>query len=466
MRCAHPEAGKRLLIAAALSIALGSANLLLMRGVIGVRRETKSPWERRSAVTPALARALADVPGLKVVVQPSARRVYHDKEYVRAGAVVSNDLSDANLIVGVKEVPPESVLPGATYLFFAHVIKGQPHNMPMLKRLSELGCTLIDYEMVRDEAGRRLIFFGRFAGLAGTIDTLWALGQRLRWEGVRSPFEAIAPAHTYRSLEDAREAVRVAGRAIQSGGLPTGTSPLVIGVAGYGHVASGVREVLADLPVIEVEPEELANVHPRDVARSLVQTTFKEQHIVERREPTHRFELQDYYDHPERYRSVFTRYLPRLTVLLNCNYWDKRYPRLVTKAELRDLFGGAQPALLKVIGDLSCDIGGAVECTVKATDPGDPVYTYDPTTGQITDGVEGPGPVLLAVDILPAELPREASETFAHLLSPFLEALGGADWERPFDQLDLPGEMRRAVILHRGRLTPEFARLQAYLDAR
>lgn len=433
--------------------------------MIGVRRETKSPWERRSVVTPELARKLTEVPGLKVVVQPSARRIYHDKEYVRAGAVVSNDLSEANLIVGVKEVPPESLLPGTAYLFFAHVIKGQRHNLPMLARLAELGCTLIDYEMVRDDEGRRLIFFGRYAGLAGAIDTLWALGQRLRSEGVRSPFEAIAPAHTYASLDDARAAVRTAGRAIQSTGLPAGVAPLVIGIAGYGHVASGVWELLSDLPITEIEPRDLASLRARDVARSLVQVTFKEEHTVEPRDPRHRFELQDYYDHPERYRSVFARHLPRLTALLNCNYWDHSYPRLITTSDLRELYCGEQPARLKVIGDLACDIGGSIECTVKATDPGNPVYTYDPADGTVTGGVEGPGPVILAVDILPAELPREASQAFSYLLSPFLAALGEADFDRPFDELELPAQMRRAVILHRGRFTPEFARLQAYLDA-
>ena len=437
-----------------------------MRGVIGVRRETKSPWERRSAVTPDLARALGDSPGLKVIVQPSARRVFHDKEYVRAGAVVSNDLSEANLIVGVKEVPPEALLPGAAYLFFAHVVKGQPHNMAMLARLRELGCTLIDYEMVRDDQGRRLIFFGRFAGLAGAIDTLWALGQRLRWEGVHSPFESILQAHSYPSLDDARLAVRQIGKSIQLNGLPAGVSPLIIGVTGYGHVASGVHELLAELPVTEIEPDELARVKPRDVAHSLVQVTFKEQHIVEPRDPSDRFELRDYYDHPERYRPVFARYLPKLTVLLNCNYWDQRYPRLVTTADLRELYGGDQPARLKVIGDLACDIGGAVECTVKATDPGDPVYTYDPVSGTVARGVEGPGPVVLAVDILPAELPRDASNAFSYTLAPFLEALGDADFERPLEELKLPPEVRRAVILHRGRFTPEFARLEAFLDGR
>jgi alpha-aminoadipic semialdehyde synthase len=163
---------------------------------------------------------------------------------------------------------------------------------------------------------------------------------------------------------------------------------------------------------------------------------------------------------------VFARYLPKLTVLLNCNYWDQRYPRLVTTADLRELYGGDQPARLKVIGDLACDIGGAVECTVKATDPGDPVYTYDPLSGAVARGVEGPGPVVLAVDILPAELPRDASNAFSYTLAPFLEALGDADFQRPLEELKLPPEMRRAVILHRGRFTPEFARLEAFLDGR
>jgi alpha-aminoadipic semialdehyde synthase len=260
--------------------------------------------------------------------------------------------------------------------------------------------------------------------------------------------------------------VRDVGKSIQLNGLPAGVSPLVFGVSGYGHVASGVHELLAELPVTEIEPEELARVKPRDVAHSLVQVTFKEQHIVEPRDPRHHFELQDYYDHPDRYRPVFARYLPKLTVLLNCSYWDQRYPRLVTKADLRELFSGDQPARLRVIGDLACDIDGAVECTVKATDPGDPVYAYDPLSGTVTGGVEGPGPVILAVDILPAELPRDASNAFSYTLAPFLEALGEADFDRPFEELDLPVEVRRAVIMHRGRFTPEFARLQAFLDGR
>jgi alanine dehydrogenase len=141
-------------------------------GAIGIRSETKSPWERRTPVNPDLARHLVEDERIRVLVQPSARRVFSDREFVRAGAEITTDLSDANVILGVKEIPPDALVAGKTYMFFSHVIKGQPYNMPMLRRLIDLGCTLIDYETVADDTGRRLVFFGRFAGLAGMIDTL------------------------------------------------------------------------------------------------------------------------------------------------------------------------------------------------------------------------------------------------------------------------------------------------------
>jgi saccharopine dehydrogenase (NAD+, L-lysine-forming) len=336
--------------------------------------------------------------------------------------------------------------------------------MPMLARLKELGCTLIDYELIRSDDGRRLIFFGRYAGIAGIIDSLWALGQRLRWDGVRSPFEGISPAHTYDGLDEAKTAIAAVGRKIQSAGLPAGTSPLVIGVAGYGNVAKGVQEVLAELPSRDVEPEQLEKLRPRELTHNIVVTTFREQHLVEPREAGRTFDLEDYYNHPDRYRSTFARYLPALSVLVNCNYWDSRYPRLVTKADLRALYGNGRSVRLKVIGDIGCDIEGAIECTVKATDPSSPVYVYEPTSGAVTSGVEGTGPVVLAVDILPAELPRDASQEFSRSLSSFLPALANVDFDVPYEALDLPADLRRAVILHRGNFTAEFARLEAFLE--
>jgi len=437
----------------------------MMSHTIAIRRETKSRWERRSPVTPELAQQLVSQSDLEVLVQSSARRVFLDKEYIRAGAQVTADLDEASVILGVKEVPPESLLPGKAYVFFSHVIKGQTYNMPMLAKILELGCTLIDYEKICDESGRRLIFFGRFAGLAGMIDSLWALGSRLEAEGIATPLSAIEPTHAYASLEDAKAAVRTAGERIADEGLPRELLPLVIGVAGYGNVARGVREILSELPIRETTPEDLTVQAGDPSPHCLYQTTFREEHLVEPRSPDHVFELQDYYRNPERYRSTFDRFLPHLTVLMNCNYWDERYPRLVTKKSLREIFTGDSQPRLRVIGDLGCDVEGAVECTLKCTEPSDPVYVYDPEKGTVRFGVEGHGPVVLAVDILPAELPREASEEFSVTLAHFLPALARADFSVPFKQLDLPPELLGAVIAHRGQLTADYQYLEAHIAA-
>ena len=435
-----------------------------MSGTIAVRRETKSPLERRTPITPDLVARLVHGSGIEVLVQPSARRVFRDKEYVRAGARVSESLAGANVILGVKEVPPDLFEPRTAYAFFSHVIKGQPYNMPMLAKILELGCTLIDYEKICDEQGKRLIFFGRFAGLAGMIDTLWALGQRLRREGQPTPLAEIEAAHAYPSLDEAKNAIRRAGERIASDGLPEELTPLIVGIAGYGNVAGGAREILSELPTREVAPDNLESAFEESSPHCLYQTTFKEADLVESTDGG-AFELQDYYNHPGRYQSVSGRLLPYLTVLMNCNYWDERYPRLVTKSQLKALWLAKVPPRLKVIGDLSCDVEGAVECTLKCTEPSDPVYVYDTEEGTIASGVDGRGPVVLAVDILPAELPREASEEFASALGAFLPRLAATDFDVPFADLDIPPELLGAVIAHRGALTPDYRYLEAHLAA-
>ncbi len=436
-----------------------------MKRTIAVRRETKSTWERRTPVTPELALRLVREHGFEVLVQPSSRRVFPDKDYVRAGALMAEHLEGSRLVLGVKEIPPQMLEPDTTYVCFAHVIKGQPANMPMLSTLLERRCTLIDYEMVVDDDGRRLIFFGRFAGLAGMIDTLWALGRRLQIEQIRTPLASIEPAHTYPGLHEAKLAVRTAGEQIASRGLPLEATPMVFGVAGYGNVAAGVREILAELPTREVSPSNLGTLNENPSSRCIYQTTFKEEHLVVPVDDGREFALEDYYQHPERYRTVFAEHLPFLTALVNCTYWDARYPRLVTKDDLSRLFADGGRPRLRVIGDLSCDVGGAVECTLKCTEPADPVYVWDPASSAIESGIAGRGPVVLAVDILPSELPREASQEFSSALAPFIPALARADYEVEFDDLDLPPALKRAVICHRGRLAPEYEYLEEHLAA-
>ena len=160
--------------------------------------------------------------------------------------------------------------------------------------------------------------------------------------------------------------------------------------------------------------------------------------------------------------GVFEQYIPHLTVLVNAIYWSAKYPRLATKAYLKELFSGAKPRL-RVIGDISCDVEGAIECTVKATDPGDPLFVYEPLTGTVTDGHEGPGVVVVAVDILPSELPREASVDFSRILKPFIPAIATADFSTPFEASSLPPEIKRAVIAYRGQLTPDYQYIEQFL---
>jgi saccharopine dehydrogenase (NAD+, L-lysine-forming) len=437
-----------------------------MSARIGIRREDKSRWERRVPVIPEHARKLREEHGVEVWLQPSEIRVFSEEMYAQSGARVQGDLSLCPVIFAVKEIPQDFFEPGKTYVFFSHTAKGQQHNMPMLARMLELGCTLIDYEKVTDERGRRLIFFGRYAGLAGMIHTLWALGQRLDWEGIPNPFADIRQTYQYESLAEALKDVIMLGEKIAADGLPASITPLIIGVVGYGNVSRGVQEILSLPSTLEIEPGEIEAVatntgHSR---HHIYKVVFKEEHTMEPISPADCFELQDYYDHPEKYRSQFERYIPYLTVLMNCIYWERRYPRLVTRAYLKRLFGGEEQPRLRVIGDVSCDIEGAIECTLHCTEPDEPVFVYDPFADRNIPGCEGRGPVVLAVDILPSELPRASSADFSRVLLDYIPAIAKADYSVPFEQLDLPPEIKRAVIVHRGELTPSYRYLKKFLQ--
>ncbi|MBM4320940.1 MAG: hypothetical protein FJ125_13555, partial [Deltaproteobacteria bacterium] len=303
---------------------------------IGIRREDKNRWERRGPLTPDQVAGLIRE-GLSFQVEASPLRVFSDEEFVRAGAELVVGPPGAPLILGVKEIPPDKLAAGRIYLFFSHTVKGQPYNMPLLQRLLDLGCTLLDYERIVDEQGRRLVFFGRHAGLAGMMDSIWALGRRLAWEGRPTPLARLEPTHRYADLAALIADVAEAGRKLRREGIPAALQPLVVGFTGYGNVSQGAQEVFDALEPLAVAPEALLSGEPLpgDPARTLYKVVFAEEHMVEPREPGQPFVLQDYYDHPERYRATFARFLPALTMLINGIYWTERYPRLVRCADLR-----------------------------------------------------------------------------------------------------------------------------------
>ncbi len=435
----------------------------MVKPVIGIRREDKNIWERRAPIVPEHVAALVREHGVEVLLQKSDLRVIPAADYARAGAQVVEDLSPCRVIFAVKEIPLALLQKGKTYVFFSHTIKGQAHNMPMLRRMMELGCQLIDYEKLVDEQGRRLVFFGRHAGLAGMIDTLWALGRRLEWENIPSPFAAVKRAYQYADLGQARAALTEVGRRISAEGLPEALVPFVIGFTGYGHVSKGAQELMECLPTRRISPSEFGALRGGD-RRAVYQVEFKEEHMFEPAGTGRPFDLQDYFRHPEGYRSRFEPYLPHLSVLVNGIYWEARCPKLVTKEYLKRAYAASPRQRLKVIGDITCDLEGSIECNVKSMDPGNPVFTYDPLRDAAADGCAGDGPVVLAVDNLPAELPREASRDFSAALMPFVPEIAKADTAAALDACGFSEPVRKATILYQGRLTPGYRYLEKHLS--
>jgi saccharopine dehydrogenase (NAD+, L-lysine-forming) len=251
-------------------------------------------------------------------------------------------------------------------------------------------------------------------------------------------------------------------RRLRTEGIPRELRPLVFGFAGYGNVSIGAQEIVDLLEPHELSPEQLGRLDA-DGDWPCYKVVFREEHLVEPRSGA--FDLEHYYREPDAYRPVFAeRYLDRLTVLVNCIFWDARYPRLVTLTDLASLYGGPTPPRLQVIGDISCDVGGAIEATVHTTDPANPVFLYDVQEQRAVDGLAGAGPLILAVDNLPAELPRDASEWFSDTLLPFIPAVAAADYRAPLERSGLPQPLRDAVIVQGGVLTPKFEYLSEHLS--
>jgi alpha-aminoadipic semialdehyde synthase len=240
---------------------------------------------------------------------------------------------------------------------------------------------------------------------------------------------------------------------------------LVFGFSGYGNVSIGAQEVFDCLKPREVSVANLAAAASVAGDSRPVKVVFREEDMVERKEQNIPFNLLEYYDHPERYEGCFEKHLPHLDVLVNCIYWERRYPRLVTREWARKHYLPGNAPRLKVIGDISCDIEGSVELTVRVTEPDHPCYVYLPEQDSVRDGVEGNGPVIMAVDNLPCEIPRESSQYFSSVLQNMVGPLVNADWQVPFELLALPPYLKRAVIVHRGHLTPDYQYIQKHLEA-
>ncbi|XP_057538815.1 alpha-aminoadipic semialdehyde synthase isoform X2 [Amaranthus tricolor] len=432
-------------------------------GVIGILSETCNKWERRAPLTPAhCARLLHSGKGkpnvTRIIVQPSTKRIYHDALYEEVGCEVSDDLSECGLIVGVKQPKLENILPERAYAFFSHTHKAQKENMPLLDKILAERATLYDYELIVGDNGKRLLAFGNFAGRAGMVDFMHGLGQRYLSFGYSTPFLSLGSSYMYPSLASAKAAVISVGEEIATIGLPSGICPLVFVFTGNGNVSQGAQEIFKLLPHTFVDPSRLPELFEtvgcQNRSSRVSKRIFKvygcvvtSKDMVEPKDSNRTFNKEDYYSHPEHYSPIFhERIAPFASVIVNCMYWEPRFPRLLTNQQLQDVINKRCPLI--GIADITCDLGGSIEFVNQSTTIDSPFFRYDPLIDSYHYDMEGSGVICSAVDILPTEFAKEASQHFGNILYQFMGHLASTkDFE------ELPPHLKQACIVHQGAIT-------------
>ena len=397
---------------------------------IGLIREGKIPADNRVALTPAQCKWIQkNAPSVKLVVQSSTGRCFTDREYQSAGIEVKDDISDCEILLGIKEVPIRDLLPGKTYMFFSHTKKKQPHNQQLLRAILDRKIRLVDYECLEHEDGQRIIGFGFFAGVVGAHNGMMAYGKRTGLFNL----DRVYKQRSFRELIHNYFGLR----------LPN----VKIAVTGSGRVAHGIIEIMNLMGIHEVEPDEYLKrrfSYP-------VYSQLKGADLYQKKK-TGGYEREDFHDHPENYECRFLPYAEQTDILLNGVYWDKNVPRLFEKTDVSmDRF------IIQTIADITDDANGSVPINLGDQTIEDPVYGVDKISFQKTAPYL-PGSIdVMAVGNLPNELPRDASRYFGEqLIKHVLEDLvnNGSDI------------ISRATITDNGHLTPTYAYLQDYAEGK
>ncbi|CAM2006843.1 hypothetical protein [Acanthopleuribacter pedis] len=414
-----------------------------------VRAEHKSPWEGRTPLTPDATQALVDR-DIPVVVERSEFRCHKDNAFARAGATLSEDLHGAQLVLGIKEPALDSIEPGQVHVAFSHTIKGQAYNMPLLQRFIDQKATIIDYETMRDAQGVRTIAFGRFAGIAGAVDTFHILGRKLVKKGIVSSLSQIDPTYRYDTIARLRT---------QLSGLEDFTAyPVRVVINGTGNVSRGCQEVCRWMGLKEIQPEQIVDGKGPEGSWFCV---LGSKDIVKRRDGG-AFDAADYRHHgKDAYENDFHKYLGSFNVLLQTIYWDETYPKQMD----HEAFLTFRDALPTVIGDISCDIDGSLACTKKASTIDEPAFSYNPEDGTIEDGIHWDRLSVMSIDHLPCQLSLDASDHFANILVDYVVEMASMDLTKPLEECGLGRLLREATIVYRGELTEPYSYLQSFLDA-
>jgi alpha-aminoadipic semialdehyde synthase len=428
--------------------------------IVGILPESKNTWERRAPLRPRDVAWLVKKK-IKVEVASSSLRIYEDSQYRRSGAKIVPKFQKANLLVGIKEPPVDTLIPNSIYMVFSHTAKGQEYNQRLLATFLKKKITLIDYEHITDSLGQRLVYFGRYAGICGMIDTLHVFGQKVKLQGIPNPFSDLKNAVYYGNYGSAKTALDRVVEKIQRKGLDKKLVPFVIGILGHGNVSRGAQELLEHMGAV--------NIHPKDIELLPRNRTYHKKKIyklVFQREEKFRskkgksFYFEEYLNHPERFESNLDKLLPFLNILVNASYWDRRYPRLLPEAMLRKLYRTKPDFRLSVIGDLTCDIRGTIEITRRVTTPSEPAFVYDPVSRKINNDLSHSGIAVMAIDNLPCEFPKESSMEFAEQIRDYVYQIAAHGVIDVTNHNALPNVIRNAVVTQNGRLTRRFKYLK------
>jgi alanine dehydrogenase len=399
-----------------------------MKLKIGLIREEKNPPDTRVVLTPDQCAGLKKSnPELEICVEPSSNRCISDEEYINAGLQLQTDLSDCDILLGVKEVPAGKLIPGKTYFFFSHTKKKQAYNQHLMQVLIEKKIRMIDYEALTYDDGKRIIGFGFYAGVVGAHNGLLTYGKKFK-------AFTLLPAHDCASMQEMTDQY-----------LEIKLPPVKIALTGSGKVAAGLLEIMHSWDIESVEPGDFLKhsyAYP-------VYTHLKGGDLYQHAE-TGLYDRNEFHQHPEKYKCLFPGFVRETDILLNGIYWDERIPRLFERSAVQ------QPDFrISVIADVTCDINGSVPINLAASTISDPVYGIRKSDFSRTEPFQNNGEVIdiMAVDNLPNELPRDASEHFgAHIIKYILPELFKTE----------SAILDRATICRDGSLTSYFEYLSDY----
>ncbi|WP_347160293.1 NAD(P)-dependent oxidoreductase [Pontibacter chitinilyticus] len=398
---------------------------------IGIIKEGKIPVDKRVPLTPKKCEeALQAFPGMEIAVQPSDIRCFADTEYYELHIPLQQDLSDCDILMGVKEVPLDELIPQKTYFFFSHTIKKQPHNAKLLRAILDKHITLIDYETLTTQQGQRVVAFGRYAGIVGAYNGILTYGKK--W----SLFD-LKPAYLCHEMEDMQEEY-----------FKVKLPPIKIAVTGGGRVAGGAMEVLDKMGIKKVSVfDYLYKQFTEPVYAQLHSGDYNSRPDVEV------WDSPDFYTNPHLYKSTFRKFTRVTDLLLACAYWHPCAPKLFTEEETRE-----PDFRINTIADITCDVNGSIPTTKQATTILQPAYDYNRQTGELEPAYTSRANItVMAVDNLPCELPRNASRDFGrHLIDNVFPHL--------FND-DAAGVLHRGTIAKDGKLTERYSYLQEYADS-